>query len=471
MNCEPIREKLELFVLGELCEAERAEVAEHLRGCAGCRTDEAELRTIVDDVRHAAPPAGPSPQLRAAVGAAARAELAAERRRHIVLRRVEFVAAAAALLLISFSIWAVRRISWRQPGPKPIPGGLRADAKLSAPERWQYRGARVVPTSMADEVVVYGQTMYLLTQGDVTSGVAAIDVESGEPRWRSDVPSLGYLAANGRRVFCLGSVRPKTVDLIALDASDGELVWRYSCAELHPLRAVTRPVPLSGDRVCWTADAVVHLMDAQTGKALWTRGIDGEGALSAVAAREDLLYVVGGRSLYALDVRTGEPAWREKLDEGQGTDGRPMLALAGRCAYVAQERSREEARLVCLNLDTRRVVWEKTVPKVQHLLAGEDILYVRNHGVHALDGATGAVLWTYAAAGCSPLSRDYGLIYFADAAQRGRLVALDERTGTEAWEIARVRSCNAFTKIGSTGYIKTLDGVVHAIALDRGRAR
>lgn len=467
MNCESVEQVLELYVLGELSDAECADVAEHLRGCAACRAAEAELRAIVHDIRQAGRPVRPSPELQAAVCAAARSALATEARRRLLLRRAEFVAAAAALLLITLSVWAVWRIPGRRPGPEAGPGSPPADAKLSVPERWQYRGARAVPTSVADELVVHGQTMYLLAQGDVAAGVAAIDIESGELLWRSDVPSIGYLAADDRRVFCLGSVRPQSVDLMALNASDGGIVWRYSCEELHPLRAGSRPVPLSDDRVCWTADTVVHLVDADTGEALWSSEIAGEGPLSAVAVKENTLYVASSRGLHALNIQSGKPMWREELDREQASDGRPLLALSGRYAYVAQERSRDAARLVCFNLDTRRVVWKKTMPKVQHILAGDGILYVRNHGVHALDAAAGAARWTYAAAGCSPLSREHGMLYFTDAAQRGRLVALDERTGAEAWEIARVRSCNAFTKVGSTGYIKTLDGVVHAFTLDR----
>ena len=462
MNCESVQQELELFVLGELSEADCEGVAEHLRGCAACRALEAELRGVVCEVRQAAQSVHPTPGFQAAVCAAGRAAIAAERRRGLVLRRLEL--AAAALVLLGIALWAAWWTGGRNRGVEQR-ATAQGKPEVWAPERWQYRGARAVPTSVADEVVVCNETMYLLTRGDVTGGVVAIDIESGEPRWRSDVPSLGYLAADARRVFCLGSVRPQAVELLALDASEGELLWRYSCAGLNPLRAGSRPMPLSGDRVCWTVDTVAHLVDANTGKALWTSEIGGGGLLSAVAVRGETLYVASSRGLHALDVRSGEPVWQEEFADGQAADARPVLALADQRAYVAQERSRDETRLVCLDLDSRRVVWEKALPKVQHLLAGDGILYVRNQGVHALNGATGAPLWSYAASGCSPVSRDHGLVFFTDAAQRGRLVALDERTGAEAWEIVRVRSCNAFTKVGSTGYIKTLDGVVHAIAL------
>ena len=39
------------------------------------------------------------------------------------------------------------------------------------------------------------------------------------------------------------------------------------------------------------------------------------------------------------------------------------------------------------------------------------------------------------------------------------------RTGHKAWEMPGILSCDAFTKVGSTGYIKTQDGTVHALAM------
>jgi len=63
------------------------------------------------------------------------------------------------------------------------------------------------------------------------------------------------------------------------------------------------------------------------------------------------------------------------------------------------------------------------------------------------------------------LSAFDGLVHFVDSSGAGRLVAVDERTGQQAWTLAGLRSCSAFTKAGTTGYIKTQDGVVYAFAL------
>jgi outer membrane protein assembly factor BamB len=105
------------------------------------------------------------------------------------------------------------------------------------------------------------------------------------------------------------------------------------------------------------------------------------------------------------------------------------------------------------------------VPATRHLLAAGQGVYLRGEGVLALDTGSGAELWSSAASGCGPLTLVDGLIHFADSGEPGRLVALDPHSGRTAWEVVGIRSCDAFTKIGSTGYIKTQDGIVHAIAL------
>jgi hypothetical protein len=43
------------------------------------------------------------------------------------------------------------------------------------------------------------------------------------------------------------------------------------------------------------------------------------------------------------------------------------------------------------------------------------------------------------------------------------LVALNRYTGSKVWELAGMRSCNAFVKVNGTGFLKTHDGVIHAI--------
>src|SRR5665811_2627803 len=46
MNCERIREQIPEALAGRLNKADREALVEHLEGCAGCRTEVAELNAV-----------------------------------------------------------------------------------------------------------------------------------------------------------------------------------------------------------------------------------------------------------------------------------------------------------------------------------------------------------------------------------------------------------------------------------------
>src|ERR1017187_10087655 len=64
MNCERIREQIPEGLAGRLSKADREALVEHLEGCAGCRTEVAELNAVwrgletVKSGMEAAPDAG-----------------------------------------------------------------------------------------------------------------------------------------------------------------------------------------------------------------------------------------------------------------------------------------------------------------------------------------------------------------------------------------------------------------------------
>ena len=86
-------------------------------------------------------------------------------------------------------------------------------------------------------------------------------------------------------------------------------------------------------------------------------------------------------------------------------------------------------------------------------------------GNNALDRRDGRRIWDYPSAGCGPMTVRRGQIHFVSAVEDGLVIALDQRTGEEAWRISGLRSCSSFTLIGDTGYIQTNDGAVRAISL------
>jgi outer membrane protein assembly factor BamB len=166
-----------------------------------------------------------------------------------------------------------------------------------------------------------------------------------------------------------------------------------------------------------------------------------------------------------MDVDSGRQSWSSRFEEERRGHGRPRLALSGNAAYFTQHRIGRPSRLFCMNLKTRRITWQKQIGEVRSLLATRKGVFVRGRSVQRFACRTGNLLWSCEAEGCGPLALIGRRIYFVDTSRQGRLISLDQRTGHRIWEIPGIRSCDAFARLGQTGYIKTQDGVVRAISL------
>ncbi|MFW6162468.1 MAG: PQQ-binding-like beta-propeller repeat protein [Planctomycetota bacterium] len=453
MTCDDVIDALELFVLGGLPEGRRRQVEAHLRGCPTCRAAEREVRLLVGTVRLGAGPQAPRPGFAEAVRAEVRGAMGTEHRRRHLRRGALAVASVAAAVLVALLAGRLGREEAEAP-PQVV----------SASERWHYVSARDIPASPADGVVVRNHTLYLLRGDAGESRVAAVSVDTGATRWESACESVGYLAADSRRLYCLVPGRAGLLTLTALDAADGAELWQYEQPKAHRLRGPSRPVPLGGERVCWSAGGALHVLDAGSGRVLWSRRV-GEGRpLSAAVTSEGRLYAVSGSAVRCFLARNGEPLWHHRFDEARGS-GRPLLALDGGRAYVARMRRGPEADLFCIDLASRSLVWQRRVPGARCLVATTDAVCLRGGAIAAFDPATGQPLWSHPASGCGPLTLEDGLLHFVDSSASGRLEALDPLTGRRVWELPGVHSCDAFARVGDTGYIKTRDGIVRALAL------
>jgi len=454
-----------LYVLGDLPEAQHARIAAHVAGCASCRQAEQEYRLLVCEVQFSAPDATVREGLSDRIRSAAAREIASERRRLALRRFVAAASSAAAVLLLGLGVWG----AWRMANPTPSPSSPavavpQAPARPALLKEWQYDGARAAPSIPADEVVVQGSSMYLLQDSPLGRGVSAIDIATGARMWQSRSLDLAYLSADASHVFGLAGSRG-TTEVVALAASDGRELWRYAQADSQRLLTPHAPLPLSGGRLCWTHAGVVHMLDAETGEQLWTRRLPAEGQLSAAVADGKDLYVLTGKSLYCLDRDSGREAWREPLGAGRSGHRRALVAMAPGRIYFLRTKLGHTARIFCMDVASRRIAWSRPAAAAQSLLATSGGVFLRGgEDIVALDARNGQPLWTRTASGCGALTVIDGLIHFVDSSDAGRLVAVDPRTGREAWEVPGIHSCDAIARIGNTGYIKTRDGTVRALA-------
>jgi len=473
MNCAEINRKIELFVLGELSKSERTAIKVHLATCPVCNAIEAEYRLLVTKIEEAAQPDPPKFAFVRRIQSAVKVEIRSLALCSFLRRIIAITGSAAACLLLAFIIRQV----WISPGrteglvvtnnlSKELP-----DSALSTPgtpsilEAWQYRGTPSAPGSMANEVVVHRQNMYLLQEHDRQIFVVACDTKTGKQKWLSGIHTCGYLLADDSRVYCLSSSGAGKLDLIALDAASGEILWKYQQQNTEQQLSPCRPTLLSGGRICWTINKTIHMIICANGKSLWTHSISDGGLLSAVAVLNNDLYVANSFGFYCLNAATGNESWRLDCGDVISSRSRPLLAVADSEVYASLNPSFASSRLICMEPTRRRIRWSKTVSHITHLNAIDDMLYLRNQNIQALDGITGRLLWSCQATGCNPVTYTDGLAYFVDSSSQGCLKALNRYTGSKVWELGGMKSCNAFIKVNSTGFLKSQDGIIYAINL------
>ena len=124
--------------------------------------------------------------------------------------------------------------------------------------------------------------------------------------------------------------------VFALDAQNGDLLWRYRHAlpqDRIAFHDTNRGVALFGDKVYTaTLDARVVALDARTGEVVWDVSVadNSEGyymTLAPLAARGKVMVGVSGGELgirgfvVALDSETGEEIWRTYTVPGPGEPG------------------------------------------------------------------------------------------------------------------------------------------------------
>ena len=261
----------------------------------------------------------------------------------------------------------------------------------------------------------------------VSSILAAVDANSGQPRWRycaESARSLDVVTATDRIVYAvLGYVPTPTVSspdrLVAFNVGDGSTLWTIEVPLLNDgvqMDALRAPGAFAGSGVIvldiLEGDLVWHIgYDAATGKEVWRVA----GAENAVIANTDDLAVVADLYLgegigpeikfVALDRRTGEERWR--IDHGF-TD-LTAVAKIGHVLVVGQMSASDTSSpgalmptsQVAIDIDTGKELWRSNSFVGQASGTSNDLLI----GTDWLPGATST-----------------------------HLMAIDAETGKQRWE-------------------------------------
>lgn len=162
-------------------------------------------------------------------------------------------------------------------------------------------------------VADHGPVPGLVVVAEEERKLVALDLRTGEPRWRFTASRGGRFALrrNGRLLYVASS----DSQLSAVDLEDGSLVWR------HPGR--TRfglPATIAGDVVIAPGgrfgrqDGRMYAFDALRGHPIWEKPLDGCALTAPIVADGAALVPVrsgeGRHDLVALDTAGGEALWR-----------------------------------------------------------------------------------------------------------------------------------------------------------------
>jgi len=299
--------------------------------------------------------------------------------------------------------------------------------KASRPTWWKFQ----------NNIMNWGQA-----QSDGTTGKVRFRRTYGGPASLGCpvlVSDAAHQAFNDSRII-LGSGSGGLTRLVPLQ---GNSVGQYGI----PGTVITSPAaPFQGEGIeavyGSTVDGHVFSVSPDLGTQHWNIQLPaGEVLVTAPTVWNSLVFVAGGKFLFALSDTDGSIKWTYIMPGGAEVFYRSALPIsleADPCIYVAQTDG-NIAKLKAA--ENKTVVWETKIPGIgisDHLMIDLNLfVYVPgNDGVlYVLDPADGHISWTFSTGtpgfvtGAALSTRN--IVYFAD--RGGTLWAVDSQTHNEVW--------------------------------------
>jgi outer membrane protein assembly factor BamB len=276
--------------------------------------------------------------------------------------------------------------------------------------------------------------------------VVAVDTDDGSLVWER---FLGHCiaaspAASGPTVFVAGMGtgpcgRGRGV-LVALDASTGDVRWRFSAGPIESSPLVVGRLVVVGSH-----DGRIYALDTRDGHVRWWFTTRAAVKGSAAIAHGRVYIGSYDGNVYALNARTGRLRWVGRAS-GRGrfyatptvAHGLVLIGATNGTVYAFGER-------------TGAVRWARSLGSFVYssaaVAAGHVYVGSYDHRLYALKATTGETAWSYEARG--PVSGAptvvAGVVYFSSCGSCSRYESnpsarrtygLDARTGRLVWEFA-----------------------------------
>ena len=294
--------------------------------------------------------------------------------------------------------------------------------------------------------------------------VYSLDAATGKLRWLSEIPGAvasGPVVVNGAIYVSAeywDEQTPKTGLVVALDASNGDIIWKYDIPRGSWGELMADPVLADGVLYIGSFNGNMYALDAATGELRWSFAAGDVIRWPATVAHGLVYFGSVDRHVYALDSLTGELHWRYETEGPQWVG--PVVADGLVYAGVGQRhldaldaatgalrwRHESEADRLSLPVVSQGVVYVSANKDFSEAYQqGQNIENIRHQGyVAALDARTGRPLWQYRTEGdpSDPVAVD-GVVYVAAGDERSYLLADPPETGNPAmrgrvyaWDVA-----------------------------------
>jgi outer membrane protein assembly factor BamB len=322
------------------------------------------------------------------------------------------------------------------------------------------------------EPIADGPVDLLAAQDDgvlsVTGAVVdRLDHDTGRSQWRTELDEpVRELSVLGPTVILRTASQ-----FVALDHTDGDVLWRSSETDMPPLDAfITGRGRMFGAARDDAGDVAVHAIDPSSGEVSWSittppadeggRGSDDSDPLIAFDGSERgqrSLYVVDGDTLSAFSVTTQQLRWQITLD---GAHPVSMTALAGAvltlsedgevCRYHADDG--EAAWTTCATLE--RTDDPGTIAQVRD----SRVIVTGEHEVLSVDFTSGTPRWRIISdEALQPvMAANRAATYVA--APDGSVEAIAQGNGASLWESAPFGPISAMSASDDAVYLTTSDG-------------
>jgi eukaryotic-like serine/threonine-protein kinase len=236
--------------------------------------------------------------------------------------------------------------------------------------------------------VVTGTAVHLL--GD-DGAIRTVDLDDGTERWSAlhGLEGGSPPTADSERVYAitgLGRIR-------GYDTRTGDTLWETDRRHGASTDTTPRPVVSGATVVAVDADGTLVALDTATGQERWTRPQPAP-PIGLAATTSTVLVATTDGEVTALDPATGQPQWSAAV----GSTLRSGPVVAGPVVAVITA----DGDITALDTTTGEPAWTHPTGTTRSSPLARDAttLYLRDeHGLVALDAATGDVRWETTADG------------------------------------------------------------------------